>query len=55
MEKRKIAIILHSRGLVYEDDVIGKLSSYPEPVFDAKKVKDVFTEILSNEIYLKNI
>ena len=45
---------MYSRGEVLESDV-GKLAKYPEPVFDAQRVYEVFNEILTNELYTKNM
>ena len=54
MEKRKVAIILHSKGEKFETD-FEAMKTYANPEFDAKKVEAVFNEVLSDAIYTENM
>lgn len=54
LEKRKVAKILYSKGVVMETD-IEEMCVYREEVFDEQKVYDTFKEVVEDESYTTNM
>ena len=54
LEKRKVAVILHTKPDKFETD-FEEMKTYRDEKFDDKKVYTVFKEILENPIYAENM